>query len=162
MKHPAPLPAPELHAAVAAEAEAAGRLSEALGQLRRGAETRDGVGLDPALEQARHAADGMTRAGAERLRRTLALARALGLRGEPTLARVAARAGDGLEVAAAGLQERLQGVARESAALGICARFGAVSCQRLQALQRAAFGLHAGYGADGRLGGSLQGQGRRA
>ncbi|MDF1554464.1 MAG: hypothetical protein P1P84_15440 [Deferrisomatales bacterium] len=162
MKPSTPLPAPELHAAVAAEAEAAGRLSEALERLRRGTETRDAAGLDPVLEQAQRAADGMTRAGAERLRRTLALARALELGGEPTLARVAARVGDGLEAAAARLLERLQGVARESAALGICTRFGAVSSQRLQALQRAAFGLHAGYGADGRLGGSLQGQGRRA
>ncbi len=162
MNHPAPLSVPELQAAVAAEAEAAGRLSDALGRLRRGTETRDAAGLDPVLEQARCAADGMTRAGAERLRRTLALARALELRGEPTLARVAERVGDGLEVAAAGLLERLQAVARESAALGICTRFGAASCQRLQALHRAAFGLHAGYGADGRLGGSLQGQGRCA
>ena len=53
-------------------------------------------------------------------------------------------------------------MARESAALGICVRFSAVASERLQALQRAAFGLHDGYGADGRLGGSLQGTGRRA
>ena len=162
MKHPAPSGAPELHAAVAAEAEAAERLSNALGSLRRRAEVRDPDGLGLALEQAQSASEGVARAGAERLRCTVAMARVLDLSGKPTLAQVAEQAGSGLPIAANRLRERLHGVARESAALGICARFGAASCERLQALQRAAFGLHAGYGADGRLGGSLQGQGRRA
>lgn len=162
MKPRVPPPVAELHAAVSAEAEAASRLSQALSQLRRHTEARSTEGLDPALAEAQQAADGMARAGAERLHRTVALARALGVGGEPTLARVAARAGGTLATATAQLLGGLQVVAQESAALGICARFGAAGCERLLALQRSARGLHAGYGADGRLGGSWQRLGRRA
>lgn len=158
-RHPG---APELHAAVAAEAEAAEQLSVALARLRRDAEARHAGGLDAALDQARRASEGVARAGAERMRRTVAAARALGLERDATLAQVAERAGDELPAVARGLRTRLQGVARDSAALGICARFGAASCERLQSLQRAAYGLHAGYGADGRLGGGIHSQGRRA
>ena len=162
MNRPATPVVPELRAAVAAESDAASVLADALAHLRRRTETRDGDGLEPAVGAVQKATAAMARAGAERMRHTLAAARALGLEGDPPLARVAEQLGGDLAAASEGLARRLRGLARESASLGICTRFGANACERLLALQRAAFGLHDGYGSDGRLGGRVQGLGRRA
>jgi hypothetical protein len=151
-----------LRAAVADEAAAVQRLSAALHAVRGCAECRDVAGLEDSMKLARAAADGLSRAGAERLRSTAELARSKGMGGAPTLAEVARQVDRALVEDALALLEELQGLARAAAALGISARFGSAACERLQELKRSALGLHSGYGANGRLGGSLQSPGRHA
>ena len=151
-----------LRDAVAGEGRAAEQLTHTLGEVRRCVEVRDAEGLDAAVERCRTAADALARAGGERVRQTAALAGVLNLEGAATLDTVAALGDPDLADSATVLREQLQRAARKSAALGIGVRYGAASCDRVLELQRAVLGVHAGYGANGRLGGAMQRLGRHA
>lgn len=143
---------------MAGEAEAARNLTEALRQTREGAEDLDADTVTGGLACAGDRLAALSRAGATRARRATETARALGMPAGSTLAQLARSLSGGdaerLGRAAADLGGILEGVAREVAVLGVCARFGAASCAHLIELRQRAAGAAPSYGPGARLGGT--------
>ncbi len=126
MRTPARPALRDLAAAVAREARLCALLAETLRAARRSAEAGDPRELERAVASARDLARDLARqeGSCARARRHAALSS--GLTGDPPLAEVAARAGDGtLRAETARLAEALELLAVEAGALGVCVRFGA-------------------------------------
>jgi len=127
-----------LEEAVCREGEAAEGLSQHLRRTRSGAaHPREAARLGPALAEAKELADALNRSGSLRLRLTTDLARTLGLPAKSSLAAVAralGEAGAALGLAAGRLHERLEALARESAALSLFSRHGAAVAGHLAEL----------------------------
>ena len=127
-----------LEEAVAREGEAAEGLSQHLHQARWSAAQPKASGrLAAALVEAKELLDALSQSGALRLRLTSEVARALALSPKSSLATVVealGEAGAGLGLAAGRLSERLDALARESAALTLCSRHGAAVAGHLAEL----------------------------
>ncbi|MHB8766471.1 MAG: hypothetical protein ACYDA8_19340 [Deferrisomatales bacterium] len=149
-----------LEEAAAAQARETRALAESLRQARAAAEGLRSAALESALESARGRADALARTGARLSRLAGDAARGLGLPAEASLAAVARSLGYrggrlAAEVEAAA--QALAGVARESGALGLAARYGAGVAGHLLGL--ASGGL--GYGPAGRPSPALSAYHRR-
>jgi hypothetical protein len=119
------------------EADAALGLTRVLRKARAAAERMDAQGFDRALSESVSLAEALHHGGDRRSRLTAETARTLGLPADAGLARVVAtlepQAGH-LGQTTDALRNRLGALAQESAALGVCARYGAAVVGHLSGL----------------------------